>query len=296
MSADTLRRAKRRRRYAEVPEALLFNPDISSHAKTVWGILDRHIDNRDESVGTETEGVAFPSRAKLAGYMGVALDTVDRALAELRLAGWLSTTHRGQGRTALSELYDEPDAAQARLQETARVRRQEAARVRSPKRNGPKDNEQKGTTPPPPVVEQPPLLPATPLRTSSSEQQFTKQPTTRTRPRANQRSASGSAPDLASDLARAFTRDISPCLSNNVRRLTSDIRLLLKDWTPEQIEAAARHPETLSWTFNALAFRLKQTAAVVPSRPSRPAVPPPPPPSPEERAAVLAAMRKARAS
>jgi hypothetical protein len=157
-TSDQLRRGSTRRRYAQVPEALLFDPEYSSHAKTVWGILDRHIDNRAGSVGTETEGVAFPARKTLAGYMGVSLDTVDRALAELRLGGWLTTTHRGQGRTALNELFDEPDAARARLQETARVRRQEAARVRSPKKNDPKDNEHEGTIPLSPIDGPPPTL------------------------------------------------------------------------------------------------------------------------------------------
>lgn len=275
--SDSLRRARRRRRYAEVPEALLFNPKISSHAKTAWGILDRHIDNRTESLGTETEGVAFPSRATLAGYMGVSLDTVDRALAELRLAGWLSTTARGQGRTALNELHDEPDAAQARLQETARVRRQEAARVRSPKKNGPKDNDQKGTNPPTPrkrgaqrkassaASSSPRPSPLVDDLPGPTDSRLTPGPTPTPRP-----------PSPAEQLARRLVAEVSPVLAKNVRVLKVDVAQLLENgFSPDEIDAAARHPECHSWTYNALAFHAKKARG-------RRHIPRTPPPDPED--------------
>jgi DNA-binding transcriptional regulator YhcF (GntR family) len=280
---DSLRRAKRRRRYAEVPEALLFDPKISSHAKTAWGILDRHIDNRVESLGTETEGVAFPSRATLAGYMGVSLDTVDRALAELRLAGWLSTTARGQGRTALNELHDEPDAAQARLQETARARRQEAARARSPKKNGPKDNEPKGTNPLPPASGGPAAPEEGPARPSSSSRPF---------PRAEGLNGSADAgltpggtpantlpnsAELSEALTRRLFEQAERPLGRNVRTVKPVVTdLLTNGFSPEAIERAALSPTARAWTYEALAYGIRQaeTAGQRPGGRPRKAAPP----------------------
>lgn len=294
MSGDGLRRGSRRRRYAEVPEDLLFNPAISSHAKVAWGVLDRHIDNR---AGADTEGCAFPGRERIAGYLGASTDTVDRALGELRATGWLQWERRGQGRTNLYVLFDEPcDSALVTTPESAPVRTQDSAPVTTPKRNGPKDNDQKGTTPPPPV-QQLDLAVADDLAPSSSEQKKTDAAKTeRVRPTQSARAngENSRTADPASELARRLVSTCTPCLSNNVRELTADIKGLMKDYTAEQIEIAARHPETFSWSFKALAYRLKQSRPVsAPTRrtggdPEMGAV------SIEERRKVAEAIRAAR--
>lgn len=122
---------RRRPAFAPVPEALLFDPNLSSHAKVVWGVLDRRIDNRPDS---DTEGCAFPGREWIAETMGVSTDTVDRALKALEEAGWILVERPKGGRRNVYELLDHPEpppqvrtgadryAAPVRSSYTARVR------------------------------------------------------------------------------------------------------------------------------------------------------------------------------
>lgn len=100
---DGLRRG-RRVKYAPVPEDLLFDSSISSHAKVVWGLLDRRIDNREES---DTEGTSFPGRGWLSEHMSVSVPTVDRAIKELTSSGWVTVERPCGGRRNLYTVHDE---------------------------------------------------------------------------------------------------------------------------------------------------------------------------------------------
>lgn len=97
--------------FAQVPEELLFNPALSSHAKTVYAILDRRVDNRD---GSDTQGHPFPGQEWIAERMGVSVPTVSKAVAELRDAGWISVARR-QHTSNLYTLHDRPQLSQAKV-------------------------------------------------------------------------------------------------------------------------------------------------------------------------------------
>lgn len=70
--------------FAQVPEWLLYS-GVSDRAVRVFAVLDRHADR---------EGRAFPGRPKLAALVGCHVNSLDRAIAELRDAGALVTTAR----------------------------------------------------------------------------------------------------------------------------------------------------------------------------------------------------------
>jgi hypothetical protein len=59
--------------FAVMPAAIL-TAEVSSHAKVLWGLLRLH---------ASPEGRCYPSRTLLAKLMGVSVDTVKRAKAEL---------------------------------------------------------------------------------------------------------------------------------------------------------------------------------------------------------------------
>ena len=69
---------------AVVPQALLFDAGLSSHARVLFGIL--------RCCGPES-----PDRARLAELLGRSKSTVDIALNELCAAGWIEITRRGLG-------------------------------------------------------------------------------------------------------------------------------------------------------------------------------------------------------
>lgn len=77
----------RRRGYtfAQLPEWILFHPDLSDRAVRLFAVLDRF-------AGDSTD--CWPSRAKLAERMGCTVDTIDRAKAELVKAGAIEVEHR----------------------------------------------------------------------------------------------------------------------------------------------------------------------------------------------------------
>jgi hypothetical protein len=99
--------------------------------------------------------------------------------------------------------------------------------------------------------------------------------------------------DLAEQLARRLCAEVTPVLAKNVRVLKVDIAQLLENgFSPDEIDAAARHPECHSWTYNALAFHAKK------ARGRRP-VPRQAPPEPEEEPVTatpeqIAAMLQSR--
>lgn len=70
--------------YARIPEKLLFDPTIGPRAKAAYAILDRH---------ACPNPVCFAGRPRLAKFLGCSLDSVDRALNQLRHRGWISSNY-----------------------------------------------------------------------------------------------------------------------------------------------------------------------------------------------------------
>ncbi len=79
-----------------VPEDLLFSKQLSDRAKTLYGILHRHVGRND---------TAWPGRARLADLTNCSTDSIDRALKELEIHGWLvidrRTGYRGSNKYRL---------------------------------------------------------------------------------------------------------------------------------------------------------------------------------------------------
>ena len=71
--------------FAIIPEALLYDKQLSANAVRLYGILNRYANN---------QGKAWPSRKTLADQMALSVATVDRAKEELESAGWLTVEHR----------------------------------------------------------------------------------------------------------------------------------------------------------------------------------------------------------
>lgn len=72
-------------RFAVVPEWLLDEPSVSDRAVRLYGVLRRYVG---------TNGVAWPSRRKIAERLACSMDTIDRAVAELVAAGALRVERR----------------------------------------------------------------------------------------------------------------------------------------------------------------------------------------------------------
>lgn len=70
--------------FATVPEWLLY-AEVSDRAVRLYAILVRHADQN---------GQARPSRRRLAELMGCSVDSIDRALGELKAVGALEVMHR----------------------------------------------------------------------------------------------------------------------------------------------------------------------------------------------------------
>lgn len=86
-SPEPIRR--QRAPFACVPEQLLFDTSVSPLGVRVYGVLDRHAG----------PGGIYPGRERLAVLCGCSVPSVDRALADLKRAGWLTVKRRGQGAT-----------------------------------------------------------------------------------------------------------------------------------------------------------------------------------------------------
>ena len=95
------------RRFAQTPEALLLDTDVSDGAVRLWGILDR-VAQRDR---------IFPGRETLGERMGVSPATIDRRIMELRESGWCHVTRRGRGRTNLYRIFDKRHEPQPKAQQ-----------------------------------------------------------------------------------------------------------------------------------------------------------------------------------
>jgi helix-turn-helix protein len=83
--SDKLRKAYR---FATVPEHLIRDRALSDRAVRLWCLLDRYAGKDD---------CAFPSRETLSNDLSCSRASVDRAVAELVSAGWLSKIRRFQG-------------------------------------------------------------------------------------------------------------------------------------------------------------------------------------------------------
>jgi hypothetical protein len=89
----------RRRRFAQIPEDLITDGRLSDRAVRLWCRLDRYA-GRD--------GRAFPKIATLAADIGCSTASVDRALAELVHAGWITRERAWPGGPCRTTLLDEP--------------------------------------------------------------------------------------------------------------------------------------------------------------------------------------------
>jgi hypothetical protein len=104
--------------FAKIPEALLFDADISHVAVRVYGVLLRH---------SGKTGEAFPGRESLAKKLGVHIDTIRRALCELVDAGWIERTRRPGTNVWDTTLKASPEA-EARRMDASTPRRTDASR------------------------------------------------------------------------------------------------------------------------------------------------------------------------
>jgi hypothetical protein len=71
--------------FAQLPEALLDDLQVTDRAVRLWGMLDRY---------AGADGLAFPSRGTLASRLGCSPDSLDRAIRCLEDAGWLHVERR----------------------------------------------------------------------------------------------------------------------------------------------------------------------------------------------------------
>lgn len=78
-------------RHAQVPEDIIFDPDVKDKAVRVFAAILRY---------GATSGRRFPRYKTLAGKLGCHEDTVGRAIGNLQEAGWL-TVHGRAGRSSM---------------------------------------------------------------------------------------------------------------------------------------------------------------------------------------------------
>lgn len=100
----TEERATLRRRpgrlFAQVPEALIFHPDVSARGVRLWAMLDRRC------AGSAT---TMPSRRMIAEALDCSVASVDRAIGELCDAGFLHKERADRGDVNAYEVLEGPD-------------------------------------------------------------------------------------------------------------------------------------------------------------------------------------------
>lgn len=80
---------RRQHRFTVLPEHLIRDDRVSDRAMRLWCILDRY---------AGADGQAFPSRERLCADLGnISPSSLDRAMADLCKAGWLSKKRRFAG-------------------------------------------------------------------------------------------------------------------------------------------------------------------------------------------------------
>lgn len=97
--SDAGGRLFRRRRFAQVPDALIVDREVSDFAVRLWARLDKYAGD---------DGSAFPSRERLAEDFGVSVPTVQRGMSCLVKTGWISRRQRS-ATVWDTELNDVPD-------------------------------------------------------------------------------------------------------------------------------------------------------------------------------------------
>lgn len=90
----------RQRTFAQIPDALIIDNRLSSHAVRLWARLDKY---------AGANGAAFPSRTTLADDLNWSLIMVARALRELTTTGWITRTRRGTTNIIDTTLHDQPN-------------------------------------------------------------------------------------------------------------------------------------------------------------------------------------------
>lgn len=88
----------RRRWFAQVPDDLIADLDVSPIAVRLWGRLDHYAGRY---------GASMPTRAELAEDLGVSEATIKRAFAELVATGWIGRRRIGAGNVWESILNDQ---------------------------------------------------------------------------------------------------------------------------------------------------------------------------------------------
>lgn len=83
--------------YAEIPQALLYDPTISAEAVRVYGVLYRH---------GQTPENCFPSHKRIAGLIGKAERSVPSWIRQLEEAGWITRVPRWRRADEIS--YENP--------------------------------------------------------------------------------------------------------------------------------------------------------------------------------------------
>lgn len=83
--AQSTRVRRRGYTFAQLPEWVLYHPDLSPRAVRLFAVLDRFAGDSDD---------CYPSRKKLAEKLACSPATVDRALAQLVKAGAVEVTRR----------------------------------------------------------------------------------------------------------------------------------------------------------------------------------------------------------
>lgn len=142
------------RSFAQVPDDLITDKRLSSHSVRVWCRLDKYAGKN---------GQAFPSRAALANDLGLSLDIIKRALAQLAQTGWIKRTRRPGTNVWDTELIDAPGRSTRRSSKAKhgapvhRPRRTSApthgAPVRHQEGEPRKDTQQRTPPPAPPAAQ-----------------------------------------------------------------------------------------------------------------------------------------------
>jgi len=83
--------------YASVPNELLFDPDITTPAKTCYAIIDAFAD--------VDEGMTFRGYETIGKCMAVGSSRISQLIKELVEKGWATTIRRGLNRTNITKLH-----------------------------------------------------------------------------------------------------------------------------------------------------------------------------------------------
>lgn len=83
--------------YAAVPNEFLFDPDISTPAKTCYAIIDAYSD--------VDEGITFRGYETIGKCMKVGSSLISQLVKELIKKGWATSIRRGLNRTNITKIH-----------------------------------------------------------------------------------------------------------------------------------------------------------------------------------------------